>query len=196
MRDEQAKNQPVFVMALTIFNHSEHGVSMGRVPRELIRLAESYAGSGRVANNLADYVWRTHEFEQSLFKTEHELLATPRRTLLAWFGDHQPPFMSATHIVDRFASQDKTHRAPSEFLSWYDIEANFGELNRRLTPTTIDIAFLPGLIAEKAGIPFDDWLAGNVLARKECGDLFDECRDPNVRNAYLSYMLRDLKSIE
>ena len=35
-------------------------------------------------------------------------------------------------------------------------------------PRALDLVFLPGLLAQAAGAPIDDWLAANILARVEC----------------------------
>jgi hypothetical protein len=56
--------------------------------------------------------------------------------------------------------------------------------------------FLPGLLAQAAGAPIDDWLAANVLARNQCAGLLEACRAPGVREAYLSYLWGDLKEFE
>jgi hypothetical protein len=57
----------------------------------------------------------------------------------------------------------------------------------------LDLVFLPGLLAQAAGAPIDDWLAANISARTQCAGLLEACRTPGVREGYLSYLWDDLK---
>jgi hypothetical protein len=187
--------KPVFLMVLTIFNHGEHGVGMQRVPGELVTAAHGVLHSDADGDSLADYVWRTREFESTFRQTRQAVLGADRPVVLAWFGDHQPAFANAPELREAIASSAAGSSVPNRFLTWYNISTNTGQAPGDADARRVDIVFLAGLLAQRAGVPLDDWLAANVLARERCGGLFFECRDPQWRDSYLNYVLGDLQSI-
>jgi hypothetical protein len=195
LEKERAHGQPVFLFALTIFNHGEHGVKMERVPPQLVREAAVHFTQPREAQNVADYVWRTREFDRVLGATRRAVLDAGRPAVLAWFGDHQPPFASAPTLQARIRSL-APGRIPSKYQTWYSVTANVDELPAAAQAQPLDLAFLPGVLAQAAGVRLDDWLAANVTARERCGRLLDGCADPKSRDAYLAYLWQDLKAFE
>jgi hypothetical protein len=191
-------DQPVFLFALTIFNHAEHGVEMDRVPAELRAAAAREFTSADEARSVADYVWRSREFERELKLTREAVLGNAQRpAVLAWFGDHQPPFANAITLRDRMRSlPTETGTVPARFQTWYEVSSNRPERAPAQAPRALDLVFLPGLLAQAAGAPIDDWLAANISARIQCAGLLEACRMPGARAAYLSYLWGDLKEFE
>lgn len=194
---EAARRQgkPVFVMALTVFNHGEHGINMARVPADVRDAAHSVLSSPGDADSLADYVWRTREFEATYGKTREAVLGSGRPAVLAWFGDHQPSFASAPELRKSLRASAAASGLPESFVTWYNISTNTPGAVADPGARRLDIAFLGGLLAQRAGVPLDDWLAANVVARERCGGLLFECADARWRDGYLSYLLGDLQSI-
>ncbi len=194
---ERHRDQPVFLFVLTIFNHAEHGVRMERVPARLISEASKAFGSTAEAQSVADYLWRTKEFERELNLTREAVLNAHRPAVLAWFGDHQPPFANAVTLRQRMQSlPTAAGRVPTRYQTWYEVTSNRRRPNEERAARAVDIVFLPGLLAQAAGAPLDDWLAANVWARGQCGGLLEACQAPAVREAYLSYLWRDLHEFE
>lgn len=195
---ERQHDQPVFLFALTIFNHAEHGVEMDRVPAPLRAAAARDFSAADEARSVADYVWRSREFERELERTREAVLGNAQRpAVLAWFGDHQPPFANAISLRDRVRSlPTQNGTVPAKFQTWYEVSSNRPERVPARAPQAIDLVFLPGLLAQAAGAPLDDWLAANVSARTRCAGLLEACRAPGVREAYLSYLWGDLKEFE
>jgi hypothetical protein len=194
---ERNRDQPVFLFVLTIFNHAEHGVRMERVPAGLVAEASEAFGSPAEAQSVADYLWRTREFERELNLTRSAVLGTHRPAVLAWFGDHQPPFANAVALRQRMQSlPTESGTVPARYQTWYEVTSNQPHPVEEQAPRAVDIVFLPGLLAQAAGAPLDDWLAANVSARGQCGGLLEACRAPGVREAYLSYLWGDLKEFE
>lgn len=185
--------KPVFLFAVTIFNHSEHGRNMARVPAEIVGATNQLVGTPTERANLADYVWRTREFERAYNRTRDEILSAERPAVVAWFGDHQPPFGNAPGIQGHIGSIAKTSSvSDSKYLTWYNVASNLNPHASGLMPAQLDIAFLPGLLAQRAGVQLDDWLAANILARERCGGLLQECTNASDRDAYLTYLFQDL----
>jgi phosphoglycerol transferase MdoB-like AlkP superfamily enzyme len=196
LAQERARDQPVFLFVLTIFNHAEHGVDMERVPAGLVAEA-SAAFSAVEAPSVADYLWRTRAFERELKLTRAAVLGTRRPAVFAWFGDHQPPFANAMTLRQRMQSlPTDSGTVPARYQTWYEVTSNQGHPIEKQAPHAVDIVFLPGLLAQAAGAPLDDWLAANVSARVQCGGLLEACQVPSVREAYLSYLWRDLHEFE
>jgi hypothetical protein len=187
--------KPVFVMAVTIFNHSQHGVGMERVPSDMLMTARKVFDESAEADNLADYVWRTGEFDKTYLRTRAAVLGSDRPAVLAWFGDHQPPFPNAPKLRHSIKTLGQGPAVPGGHLTWYNIAANVRYEGADLRPRRLDIVFLPGLLAQRAGAPLDDWLAANALARERCGGLLVECPQVGWRDAYLTHLLGDLRSI-
>jgi len=198
LEQERRHGRPVLLLTVTIANHAEHGTRMESVPPELLARARTAFPAGREADNVADYVWRTMQFQHAYAATRQALLAGPRPAVVAWFGDHQPPFGSALPLRDRIEAADVPgNRIPPAFQTWYQVSSNVpGRSGSASKGTPLDLAFLPGLLAQAAGVPADTWLAANETAREECAGLLTECIRPEVREAYLAYLLRDLKAIE
>ncbi|TWO69654.1 sulfatase-like hydrolase/transferase [Caenimonas sedimenti] len=194
LREEQKHGRPVFLFALTIFNHAEHGVRMHRVPPPLLERAGASFADPAVARNVADFIWRSQLFEQAMERTAQQLLGGTRPAVLAWFGDHQPPFGNAPQLrqnMQHFGGADPGF--PARFETWYHVAANVGA-PRQASPRMMDIVFLPSLLAEAAGAPMDDWLVANRAVRERCAGLLAECKEAAVRDAYFSYLVHDLSS--
>ena len=190
---ERERDQPVFLFVLTIFNHAEHGVDMDRVPARLRAEAEGAFAAADEARSVADYVWRSREFEREMALTRAAVLGTPRPAVLAWFGDHQPPFANAVTLRERMRSLPAAHgTVPAKYQTWYHVSGNRPGQGAADPPQALDLVFLPGLLAQAAGAPVDDWLAANIWARTQCAGLLEACRTPQGRETYLSYLRGDL----
>ena len=189
------QGKPVFLLALTIFNHGEHGVARRPVPEAVRQEAQQAGGSPIEVANIADFVYRTREFDSAYRQTRSAVLEAQRPAVLAWFGDHQPPFGNAPGLRSRIQGSSAQPTVPDRFLTWYNVSSNLAPPAATARRHRLDIVFLPGLLAQRAGVPLDDWLAANVLARERCGGLLAECTEAGARDAYLSYLLGDLQAI-
>lgn len=189
------RGKPVFVLALTIFNHGEHGVATHPVPEDFLRQTQAATGDAVEHRNLADYLWRTRAFEATYEKTEAALLGGATPAVLAWFGDHQPPFATAPRLRNSVRARAATPALPDRYVTWYNVSTNLGDAPGAARRHRLDLVFLPGLLAQRAGVPLDDWLAANVLARERCGGLLFECAEPGLRDTYFSYLLDRLQAV-
>jgi hypothetical protein len=195
LAEERKHGKPVYLFVVTIFNHSQHGVMLERVPPAILQLAHAAFPDAAEAENVADYVWRTREFGRAMAATRENLMHGERPAVLAWFGDHQPAFALAPGLARRVAAAPEAGgRIPARFQTWYSLYSSRPRAAASPAAEPLDIAFLPGLLAEEAGVPLDDWLAANVAARQQCRGVFDACAQPAVRDAYLSYLHDDLKA--
>lgn len=86
----------------------------------------------------------------------------------------------------------ETGTVPAKYQTWYEVASNRPERVPAKAPRALDLVFLPGLLAQTAGAPIDDWLAANIWARTQCIGLLEACQTPRAREAYLSYLWADL----
>ena len=194
LAQERQYDQPVFLFVETLFNHAEHGIHMERVPAALLAEASGDFTGRDEAWSVADYLWRSRQFEREVVLTRQAVLGTSRPAVLAWFGDHQPPFANAVTLRGRMRSMPtETGAVPARYQTWYEVSSNRPGRIRKDVPSALDLVFLPSLLAQAAGAPIDDWLAANLQARHKCAGLLEPCRTPGVREAYLSYLWGDLK---
>lgn len=195
LAEERKHGKPVYLFVVTIFNHSQHGISLERVPPSILQFAHAAFPDPAEADNVADYVWRTREFGRTMAATRETLMRGDRPAVLAWFGDHQPAFALAPTLARRvMAAPEGRGRIPAHFQTWYGLWSNRTRAAGPPAAQPLDVAFLPGLLAEEAGVPLDDWLAANVVAREQCQGVFDACAQPAMREAYLSYLHDNLKA--
>ena len=193
LAQERRYDQPVFLFVETLFNHAEHGIHMERVPATLLAEVSGDFASKDEAASVADYLWRSRQFEREIALTRQAVLGTSRPAVLAWFGDHQPPFANAVTLRGRIQSMPTASGSvAAKYQTWYEVSSNRPGRIRKNVPSALDLVFLPGLLAQTAGAPIDDWLAANVQARNECAGLLEACRTPGAHDAYLSYLWGDL----
>ena len=197
LEQERKAGQPVFLLLVTIFNHADHGIRLDRVPGALLAQAGEAFGDPSVAQSVADYVWRTREFERAAASTGDAVLGAGRPAVFAWFGDHQPPFGGATSLRSRIqAVATSNGTVPAPLQTWYQVRSNAGHSGQKASARALDIVFLPGMLAEAAGVPIDDWLAANIVAREQCGGLLQACRRAGARDTYLGYLQQDLHAFQ
>jgi hypothetical protein len=191
------QDTPVFLFVETLFNHAEHGIHMERVPADLLAEVARDFPAPDEARSVADYVWRSHQVEREIALTRQAVLGGTRPAVLAWFGDHQPPFANAVTLRGRIQPMPTdTGTVPAKWQTWYDVSSNRAGRVASTVPSALDLVFLPGLLAEAAGTPIDDWLAANVQARNECAGLLEACRTAGAREAYLSELRVGLKEFD
>ena len=89
-------------------------------------------------------------------------------------------------------NHEETHAVADDLAIDLEVTSNRPERVPTQAPRALDLVFLPGLLAQAAGAPIDDWLAANIWARTQCGGLLESCRAPKLREAYLSHMWADL----
>lgn len=188
-----APRAPWFVFVVTIFNHAEHGNRWHLLPADLRRAAERIDGSESERHSLADYLWRTAQFEQAFADSRARLLASPRPTVVAWFGDHLPPFGQALVLRDRIGAPPGVPAGTARLHAWWGLADNLGGPASAAPAQALDLAFLPGLLAERARVPLDDFLAANVEARERCQGRLVDCPLPDLADTYYSQLLDRLR---
>jgi hypothetical protein len=177
--------QPVFVMILTLNQHGPHDDDpMEDVP-------EPYGGllhglKPKAALNFDTYLLRLHDSATAMRGLEHDFLDRAQPTVIAHFGDHQPSFGGVIRSLDRnWPAPLQPYR---DYLTYYMVKSNFGGAPMPSYPM-MDIAFLPTMVLQAAGVPTDPYFSAETELRNRCRGLYDDCRVPGLLDSYHAWTI-------
>jgi hypothetical protein len=120
-----------------------------------------------------------HDFAEFLARLKQEFPGEP--FLVVRFGDHQPwlsadvlePNRSDETIAKKIAAFD-----PRYFTTYYAIDAvNFKPVDVSSALDRLDVAYLPLVIEEAAGVPLDASFAEQKRILERCNVVFYQCAD-------------------
>lgn len=184
-----ASSKPVFTVILTIFNHGPHGERCisPEVTSRLKHLGESRASVFKIE----DYIHRSATVDRAAIAFTQRALQSPRPTLIAFVGDHQPGFEGKY--------SDFTHRphrdmptSEAYFFTQYRFLANYGMHTGHRTTAEgreLDVSFIPSTLLELAGLPEDSLFRANRQLRQICQGRLDLCGDENLLASYRQHLL-------
>jgi phosphoglycerol transferase MdoB-like AlkP superfamily enzyme len=177
--------QPVFVMILTLNQHGPHNDDpMEDVPAPYSNLLHGL--KYQPALNFDTYLYRLHDSATAMRGLEHDFLDRPQPTVLLHFGDHQPSFDGMIRNLQR------TWPAPlqpyRDYLTYYMLKSNFIGAPMPEYPM-LDIAFLPTMVLQAAGVPTDPYFSAATLLRTRCNGLYDDCKVPGLVDSYHAWTI-------
>jgi phosphoglycerol transferase MdoB-like AlkP superfamily enzyme len=177
--------QPVFVMILTLNQHGPHNDDpMEDVPAPYSNLLHGL--KYQPALNFDTYLYRLHDSATAMRGLEHDFLDRPQPTVLLHFGDHQPSFDGMIRNLQR------TWPAPlqpyRDYLTYYMLKSNFIGAPMPEYPM-LDIAFLPTMVLQAAGVPTDPYFSAATLLRTRCNGLYDDCKVPGLIDSYHAWTI-------
>ena len=177
--------QPVFVMILTLNQHGPHDndpMSELRAPfRNLLR-----GLSPSAALNFDTYLSRLHASDVAMRGLEHAFLDRPQPTVLLHFGDHQPSF--GGQIRDLQRRLPLALQPYRDYLTYYMLKSNFVGTPIPNYPM-LDIAFLPSMVLQAAGVPTDPYFSAATALRTRCNGLYDDCAVPGLVESYHAWTI-------
>lgn len=185
--------RPVFVFVLTIRNHGPHGEGAIELSEEFQRVQAKHGPY------LADYLSRMRDSSEDFTQAAKQWLSSTRPRVIGWFGDHQP---EAAWDVTQHHELLQRDRVPTniteqqiEYITQYQLSANFGDQLHDAAHEAIDISYLGSQLIAFAGLPPT---AGEHVARDvaiQCNGMMITCKDRELINDYLSYRIHELKEI-
>ena len=185
--------RPLFVFILTIRNHGPHGDGKVLVAPPFRDAAK------RNGVAFADYLARMRDSSTDFTQLATVWLKSERPRVIAWFGDHQPEVAWEFTEHPELLYLDRTARNTSgkqlQYLTQYQLSANFGERTQTVAQDALDIAYLGAQLLSFAGLPQD---AATTAAREvadKCNGLLIDCTDRELVNDYLRYRINDLQEI-
>ena len=177
--------RPVFMMILTLNQHGPHDsdpMSELRAPfRNLLR-----GLSPAAALNFDTYLSRLHDSNIAMRGLEHAFLDRPQPTVLLHFGDHQPSFDGEIRQLQR--TLPSTLQPYHDYLTYYMLKSNFAGTPVANYPV-LDIAFLPSMVLQAAGVPTDAYFSAASGLRARCNGLYDDCAVPGLVESYHAWTI-------
>ena len=177
--------QPVFIMILTLNQHGPHDHQpMATLPRPYRNLLRGLPAN--TALNFDTYLSRLHDSDLAMRALEHAFLDRPQPTVLLHFGDHQPSFNGQIRNLSRRlppALQPYQH-----YLTYYMLKSNFAGPPLPAYPM-LDIAFLPSMVLQAAGLPTDAYFTAASGLRERCNGLYSDCAVPGLLASYHAWTI-------
>ena len=176
LREHRAESaRPLFIYMLSIREHGPY-------------LEDTKVGYGleraglrpSLAARLTDYVDRLRALDTATALLEHALTSSARPALWAYFGDHQA----------NFGEPQPGYRydlADPELITQYQLRANY-ELPRSPALALLDIALLPSLIVDSAGIAPDAYFKAQTAMRRLCDGRLRDCPEAGLVDSYKGYI--------
>ncbi|RCS29500.1 sulfatase [Rhodanobacter denitrificans] len=178
-------DQPVFVMILTLNQHGPHDHQpMSKLPKPYRNLLHGLPRDA--ALNFDTYLARLHASDAAMRALEHAFLDRPQPTVLLHFGDHQPSFNGLIRDLPRRLPADL--QAYRDYLTYYMLKSNFAGPPLPQYPL-LDIAFLPDMVLQAAGVPVDAYFAASTELRDRCDGRYDDCAVPGLLASYHAWTI-------
>ncbi|MGC1547097.1 MAG: LTA synthase family protein [Rhodanobacter sp.] len=171
--------QPVFIMILTINQHGPHDDPMSTLPPAFQNLLQGLPAKS--ALNFDTYLQRLHDSDVAMRGLEHDFLEREQPTVLVHFGDHQPSFDGAMVTLPRTLPPELVRR--KDYITYYMIKSNFAGASLPSYPV-LDIAFLPSMVLQAAGLPIDSYFSAATKLRERCNGLYVDCSDTDLVKSY------------
>jgi phosphoglycerol transferase MdoB-like AlkP superfamily enzyme len=180
--------QPVFIMILTLNQHGPHDHQpMDKLPLPYRNLLRGLAPG--TALNFDTYLSRLHDSDVAMRGLEHAFLDRAEPTVLVHFGDHQPSFNGDIRKLAR--ALPPALQPYRDYLTYYMVKSNFAGPPLPTYPM-LDIAFLPSMVLQAAGVPTDAYFTAATELRARCNGLYDDCAIPGVLASYHSWTIGHL----
>ena len=185
--------QPVFLMVLTLNQHGPHDID----PRATLPPPYNHGVlrglPPATALNFDTYLSRLHDSDSAMRGLEHEFLDRPQPTVLLHFGDHQPSFSGLLRDLPRTVPAPLRHER--DFLTYFMLKSNVPGPPLPRYPA-LDIAFLPSVLLQAAGLPTDPYFAAEASLRARCDGRYDDCTDTALLASYHAWIFERLHVYE
>ena len=174
IRRQRSENpdQPIFLYLLSIREHAPYKKATP------VAYNLDHAGLPKpLAGRITDYVNRLSKLDTAVGTIDRYLFAKDAPpALYAWFGDHQ-----AYYEGD---SPPYSYDLPEpDYVTQFQIRANYPVPPVPAVPL-MDIAFVPSLVNDLAGVQEDDYFAGLSAMRRLCNGLIDDCENKELLTSY------------
>lgn len=177
-RKDPDADKPLFLYMLSIMEHAPYS------KRTPVTYGLDHTGiTPSLASRLSDYIGRLKVLSDAVNGLGRFLQSDSRPAMLCYFGDHQAYFEEPPPQY-RYTLPD-----PS-FITQYRLRTNFPTAEVPQTPS-MDIAFLPSLVADLAGVTEDRHFTALSAMRRLCQGKLDDCEDHQLVESYKGYVYSD-----
>ncbi|MEO8673063.1 MAG: hypothetical protein ABI411_17230 [Tahibacter sp.] len=187
--EERKFGKPLFVYILTLYQHGPHSHPLSRLPAPWTPgLLSGLAAPLNTA--LTNYLYRLHDNAQAMAQLEHDLLDRNDPTVLLHFGDHQPSFEGQMMPLTRNIPEGYAKLGYA--LTYYVLKSN-PHVEALTHAPVLDIAYLPGLLLQAAGLPAGPHFTAQSQLRERCAGHFEDCADQTLLAAYYDHLFNHLQ---
>lgn len=185
--------EPVFLMVLTINQHGPHNLDpLDRLPPPFNRgVVPGLPPETEL--NVSTYLAQLRASDQAMRQLEHAFLDRAQPTVLVHFGDHQPSFDGLIRGLPR--RWPPALRPLQQYLTYFMIKRNAAGAPLPSYPA-LDIALLPGMVLQAAGLPADPYFSAQIALRERCGGRYADCPVPGLVASYQGWIFDRLHVFE
>jgi phosphoglycerol transferase MdoB-like AlkP superfamily enzyme len=177
------RTRPLFLFVLSVMQHGPydprypiaHGLGQSRLDH-------------RTAACLSHYVSQMEATSDALMKFSQQLLGSPRPTVLAYFGDHQPNLGGRIEYLPEVSN--------ARYLTSYSIKTNFEPKPIESSSSVLDVSYLAAVLLEFAGVRANEFFAANRAMRLLCRGRLADCADNELLRSYKAYLFHDLRAVQ
>ena len=180
------ETQPRHPMLLFVLSMKEHGPYNSK-HADTCGLSASIKDPTLVGR-LNDYMERLKSLNSATEEFSDYLLHRKRPTIFLYFGDHQANIESP-NIRYRVAERDPA------YLTQFVLRDNLTGPPPAVGEVT-DLAFIGGLLLERAGIKPDALFSANIRMRKLCHGRLQDCPDSTLVQSYNHYLYQTLHAAD
>ncbi len=185
-------DRPVFMMILTLNQHGPHDEKpMRTLPKTYRNLLRGV--SPGLGLDFDTYLSQLHESDVAMRGLEKAFLDRKQPTVLVHFGDHQPSFDGLIRPLAR--TLPPALRARRDYLTYFMIKSNFAGPPLPRYPA-LDIAFLPSMVLQAAGLPTDPYFSALTHLRERCAGRYTDCDVPGLLDSYHAWTIGHLHVYE
>lgn len=182
--------RPVFMMILTLAQHGPHDL------HPLSSLPPPYNHGllhdlpAPAALNFDTYLARLQASDRAMRGLEAHFLGRAQPTVLLSFGDHQPAFSGLIRDLARTLPPGASPAldAKRDYLTYYMLKSNLADPPLLPRYPVLDIAFLPSMVLQAAGLPADPYFAAETELRDRCDGLYTDCAQPALLASYHAWI--------
>ncbi|TBR36119.1 MULTISPECIES: LTA synthase family protein [Dyella] len=181
--------QPVFMMILTLAQHGPHDTDpLSSLPAPFNRgLLKDLPA--KPALNFNTYLSNLHNSDVAMGELEKHFLDRPEPTVIVHFGDHQPSFGGLIRDMPRTLPPALVPY--KHYLTYYMIKSNVKDRRMPSYPM-LDIAHLPNMVLQSAGLPMDPYFSAAMELRTRCHGLYSDCIDQDLVKSYHAWTFNHL----
>lgn len=182
--------RPVFMMILTLAQHGPHDIHpLSSLPPPYNR-GLLHGLPEQAALNFDTYLSRLQASDRAMRELEARFLHRPQPTVLMTFGDHQPAFSGLIRELTRTlpATAPASVREKQDYLTYYMLKSNLVDPPLLPSYPLLDIAYLPSMVLQAAGLPTDPYFAAETTLRDRCDGLYTDCAQPDLLASYHAWI--------
>lgn len=194
---EAHPDQPLFIFTLTLHQHGPHMLPLEQLPAPFNK--PLFPGKFKPAAlddwlnlNLGNYLQRAALSSAMIDSMRDLLWGSGRPTVLMHFGDHQPSFDGAMHVIPKTAP--KSAGKNDSRVTYYRLLTSFPMAPMK-PYEALDIVYLGSMLLDAAGVPKDAFYQANSLLRDRCNGQYLTCKNRNVLGSYHDYIFNTLKAV-